>query len=257
MPLVRSLLAAIFPHRWLSRGHELILGLQENPEFFEKCDRKVFFQRAFTLVKKNSIPGDYAEFGSHGGMTFVHAYNQSQKYAKADCPRLLWSFDSFQGLPQQEGPKDDHPAWVAGHLKMGVKDFERILSWHGVPPTAYRVVPGFYADTIGQEGDAPMPEFPGDIAIAYIDCDLYSSTKTVLDFLAKRLKHGMILGFDDYYLYSATAASGERVALLELARDVRERYQFVPYVQFGYAGMSFVVEDKRLTESQPDLLLTH
>jgi hypothetical protein len=49
----------------------------------------------------------------------------------------------------------------------------------------------------------------------YIDCDLYSSTKTVMAFLGSRLKHGMIVALDDYYCYSATGISGERLACLD------------------------------------------
>jgi O-methyltransferase len=102
-----------------------------------------------------------------------------------------------------------------------------------------------------------MPEFPADIALAYVDCDLYSSTTTVLEFLRKRLKHGMIIAFDDYYLYSPTAAAGERVALIELARAVRDRFLLLPYVQFGFGGMSFIVEDKALSGSGAELMISH
>ena len=54
--------------------------------------------------------------------------------------------------------------------------------------------------------------------MAYIDCNLYSSTVTVLEFLAPRLKHGMIVAFDDYFCWSPTQVSGERFALHEFTR---------------------------------------
>jgi hypothetical protein len=87
-------------------------------------------------------------------------------------------------------------------------------------------------------GDAPV-----NIALAFIDCDMYSSTKSVLRFLMPRLKHGMIIAFDDYFCWSATQVSGERRAMLE-AFGRNEKWQLLPYMQFGYHGQSFVVEDK-------------
>jgi O-methyltransferase len=103
-------------------------------------------------------------------------------------------------------------------------------------------VPGYYEDTIGQEDKSDFP-LPNDVAFAYIDCDLHSSSKTVLGFLSSRMKHGMILAFDDYFCYSPRMLSGERLAFLEfLLAD--SRFHFSPFVQFGWHGMSFVVEDR-------------
>jgi hypothetical protein len=44
---------------------------------------------------------------------------------------------------------------------------------------------------------------------------MYSSTRTVLSFLESRLKHGMIVAFDDYFCWSSTQISGERRAFVE------------------------------------------
>jgi O-methyltransferase len=53
------------------------------------------------------------------------------------------------------------------------------------------------------------------VALACVDCDMYSSTRTVLSFLESRLKHGMIVAFDDYFCWSSTQISGERRAFVE------------------------------------------
>ena len=84
-----------------------------------------------------------------------------------------------------------------------------------------------------------------DIALAYIDCDLYSSTMQVLRFLSPRLRHGMILAFDDYYCWSQTAVWGERNACNEFFAG-HSRFRLLPYIQFGWNGMSFIVEEKTL-----------
>jgi hypothetical protein len=91
------------------------------------------------------------------------------------------------------------------------------------------------------DDDAPI-----NIALAYIDCDLYSSTKVVLQFLMPRLKHGMIIAFDDYFCWSTTQISGERMAMIESFSN-NSQWELVPYIPFGWHGQSFVVEDKSLT----------
>jgi hypothetical protein len=127
-----------------------------------------------------------------------------QKY----YPRL-WAFDSFSGLPPQVLPEDEHPIWVRGTMSIEVDEFEKICKESGIPLAHYSVVPGFYENTLSAPHTADLPS---DICLAYIDCDLYSSTKAVLEFLLPRLKHGMIIAFDDYYCWSATQVSGERKA---------------------------------------------
>jgi hypothetical protein len=67
-------------------------------------------------------------------------------------------------------------------------------------------------------------------------------------FLLPRLKHGMIIAFDDYFCWSATQLSGERRAQLEFfSRD--PRWELVPFIQFGWHGQSFVVEDRKILGS--------
>jgi hypothetical protein len=63
------------------------------------------------------------------------------------------------------------------------------------------------------------------------------------------MKHGMILAFDDYYCYSARTLSGERRACLEFLQ-ADSRFHFSPFAQFGWHGMSFIVED-RVTHPSP------
>jgi hypothetical protein len=62
------------------------------------------------------------------------------------------------------------------------------------------------------------------------------------------MKHGMIIAFDDYFCFSNTAISGERRALLEFT-EKEARFNFLPFVQFGWSGMSFIVEDNKILAS--------
>jgi hypothetical protein len=53
----------------------------------------------------------------------------------------------------------------------------------------------------------------------------------------------MIVAFDDYFCWSATQMAGERRAMLELVAADRT-WEWVPYVQYGWHGQSFVIESR-------------
>ena len=210
------------------------VGLQE------RLCREEFFYNAFKALSFNGIDGDYLEFGCHGCMTFALAYHNAVKHGHK---AKLWAFDSFQGLPASKDPKDFHPMWAENAMSTALDQFHKLCSSRGIPRKAYHVVPGFYDKTLAAISET---EEPTNIALAYVDCDLYSSTKDVLEYLLPRLKHGMIIAFDDYFCWSATKISGERMAMLELFSETSE-WNLVPYMQFGWGGLSFVVESKGLT----------
>ena len=198
--------------------------------------KSTFFEHAFVALSFNGISGDYAEFGCYGGTSMWLAW---QEITANPLDRHMWAFDSFAGLPETGDPRDEHPAWIPSTMSMNVDDFHAVLASRGVPRDAYTTVGGFFAESLPPLGpDGP----PRDIALAYVDCDLYSSTVSVLEFLEPRLKHGMILAFDDYYCWTDTDVSGERAALDEFAADHPE-WNFHRYMSIDWAGVAFVVED--------------
>jgi hypothetical protein len=221
--------------RWL-RGLTR-LGADE-----EELDRRRFFHFAFWALGFNRITGDYVEFGSWSGRTFRMAYDES-RHQQYRC--RLWAFDSFSGLPTPRDATDQHPRWIAGDMATSLREFEALCQRHGIPRTAYRTIPGWYEDTLrnGTTGERPQ-----DICLAYVDCDLYSSTVTVLEFLRPRLKHGMILVLDDYFAWSPDGVSGERRALSDVLAGHPD-YRLVPFMRFGWASLAFTVEDRRLLSS--------
>jgi O-methyltransferase len=196
--------------------------------------RRECLARAFEALEFNGITGAYAEFGSWSGQTMTLAYQASRRVG-LNC--LLWAFDSFQGLPPSADPRDAHRKWQVNAMTMPLEEFHATLADRGVPRDAYRVVPGFYEKTLRLDD----PDLPTDIALAYIDCDMYSSTASVLRFLAPRLKHGMILALDDYFCYSPTQTSGEKLAFEEFFEKRRE-WRLVPYRQYGSSSQAFVLE---------------
>jgi hypothetical protein len=214
------------------------LPFNANIKYQERLDREAFFYKIFRALSFNAISGDYVEFGCHGGTTFCLAYHQAKLHKhKAHH----WAFDSFQGFPDQRDAEDDHPKWVKGRMATSLEAFHDLCETRGVPRDDYTVVPGFYSDSLPEldaKGDGP-----DNIALVYVDCDLYSSTQDVLKFLKPRLKHGMVLAFDDYFCWSETQASGERVAMLEFFQE-NDQWELIPYLQFGWHGLAFVLHKK-------------
>ena len=123
-----------------------------------------FFWDAFTAVGVNGITGDYVEFGSWGCNTLRHAFHTCQQlHAK----RHLWAFDSFQGLPPSDEPRDQHPVLVPGFGQGGVEAFHATCANFGVPRDAYTTIEGYYEDTLpplGAEGEPRTSRSPTSTA---------------------------------------------------------------------------------------------
>jgi O-methyltransferase len=186
-----------------------------------------------------AFDGDYVEFGCHSGQTFATAWREIQRHRRASH---LWAFDSFEGMPIKQCEADEHPEWIAGAMATSLEQFLKICKRNHIPPSRYTTVKGFYSDTLNSSGHS-WPAPPTTIALAYVDCDMYSSTVDVLNFLEPRLRHGMILAFDDYFNFSATEQAGEQRAFTEF-RQRASQWDFMPYLNIGGIGMSFIVQGK-------------
>ena len=212
--------------------HPIVKALRRQAEGYA-----AFYFDAFVNLNVNGITGDYVEFGSWGANTLNLAHQAMRASGRS---RHMWAFDSFEGLPAAADDRDLHPGWQPGspHGQGGVEKFHEACAAHGIPADAYTAVAGYYDATLPPLGDT---DAPADIALAYVDCNMYTSTVTVLEFLEPRLKHGMILAFDDYFGWSPTDVSAERSAFLELSRRLPQ-WHFERYKDVHRAGVSFVVE---------------
>ena len=77
-----------------------------------------------------------------------------------------------------------------------------------------------------------------------IDCDIYSSTKSVLSFITDLIDDGTILIFDDWLNYKGNPNYGEQAACNEwLSKN--KHIQLTPYVRKGIAQQSFIVNIKK------------
>jgi O-methyltransferase len=198
---------------------------------------------AFSYARSELVEGDYAEFGVWTGRTFVEAWRVADGVGEAG-QRRFFAFDSFEGLPDSEGI-DDTGRWESGEFAFSRAAFEGRLRRSRVPRTDVHIVEGFYDDSLADPGRIPLQK----VAVAWVDCDLYSSTVPVLEYLTPRLSQGAILLFDDWFTFKGDASRGEQRACHEwLARN--PDLSLVPWRQFHWAGQAFIV--RRAEDDAPD-----
>lgn len=194
--------------------------------------RLEFFQAAQIFLRVNRINGSYLEFGSHEANTFRMALNTLGQHNAPNRISHFWAFDSFEGMPEPEGI-DKQKIWRAAMNITSEQAFRRINRKDG-----YRIktVKGFYEHSL--PGVAlPYDQYP---ALAYLDCDYYSSTRQVLDWIGPYLRHGCILAFDDWDCYFADNERGQRKAFHEFCQAQRGRLQFIEFMKINSGGMAFI-----------------
>ena len=130
-------------------------------------------QSTFELATKAAkVKGSVLEFG-------VRHANSTRQLATLS-EQQVHGFDSFEGIPE-----DWHDEGKGSYSTRGV-----------IPqvPSNIRLHAGWF--------DATLPKFLETNAeqarLINIDCDIYSSTKTVLDLLAPRIVKGTVIIFDEY-----------------------------------------------------------
>ena len=121
-------------------------------------------------------------------------------------------FDSFEGLPE---------TWRDGFGKghFAINDLPK------VEPNV-RLHKGWFDETIPKY----LSDIPSDKKVSYIhiDCDLYSSTKTIFSLLADKIVAGTIVVFDEYFNYPGWQ-NGEFLAFKEFIASSGLKYEYLTY----------------------------
>jgi hypothetical protein len=143
-------------------------------QYFAGASREVLWSIGSPLAPTQT----WAEFGVGSG-------NSARRLAKllAD-DGTFYLFDSWQGIPEpwKLGDNLTEPAGKWKYPKMRTNDDRFVF------------VDGWYEDTL------PF-EFPEQIGLLHIDCDVYSSTKTVLQAVTPYLGPGTVFIFDELWGY--------------------------------------------------------
>ena len=131
-----------------------------------------------------SLKGDIVEFGVAFGNTTFPLAKEAQKVNKS-----IFAFDTFEGIPYDDSIKNEAYVKKGECRGYNIDRFIEEASKHRY----YNVIPvkGLFEDTTK---NIVIP----NICFAWIDSDIYQSTKTAWEFVEKRLVKDGIVGFHDY-----------------------------------------------------------
>jgi len=145
------------------------------------------------------------EFGVYSGKTINHIASQTRE--------TVYGFDSFQGLPER---------WRDG---IGEGSFRQ--AQHPDVLTNVVLIEGWFHESLPPF----LEEHPGDATFLHIDCDLYSSTKTIFDLMRERIKPGCVIVFDEYFNHP-NWLEGEYKAFQEFISNTGLSYEYIGYNRF-------------------------
>lgn len=199
--------------------------------------------KIFVYLKNTIIEGDYLEFGVANGNSFVIAYHTAQEFNLNSMK--FYAFDSFQGLPEIRGIDAEVKHFKEGMFAVEEKLFFRRLKRDKVDLNKVHTIPGWFNETL--TNDTRMKLLIKKASLIMVDCDLYESTNTVLDFIVEYLQDGTIIAFDDWFCFRGNPNRGEQRAF----REWLERNPSISVSEFhkyGSEGNSFIVHitDKKV-----------
>ncbi|MEQ8969062.1 MAG: TylF/MycF/NovP-related O-methyltransferase [Coleofasciculus sp. C1-SOL-03] len=169
---------------------------------------------------KNQYKGNFSilEFGTADGYSFTKML-YATKYLDMDNRITVHTFDSFEGMPASVDAKDKDviadDGWVEGQFKGRYQELEDYCRSHY---KNYQIHKGYFQDTLTDEN---LSFLKNNLPIlVWIDCDYYSSTRTVFDKLIPYLPNGCVVYFDDYDFNFGSRFTGEARIVYEINQGV-------------------------------------
>jgi hypothetical protein len=157
------------------------------------------------------------EFGTHQGYAFTKML-YSTEYMGLASRVTVHAFDSFAGLPPPADRRDESvvtsdTVFAAGQYCGNYEELERYCRSRY---QNYAIHRGYFEDVLTPE---VLETFRDQLPILlWIDCDYYSSTRTVMDRLLPFIPSGCLVYFDDYSYNYGSRLTGEARVIHELNR---------------------------------------
>jgi hypothetical protein len=120
--------------------------------------------------------GQVLEFGVATGRTL-------NQFARWLPHKTVYGFDGFEGLPEDWTSRMRRGFFARKHVPRVRKNCELVVGWFD------QTLPGF------------VKKHQDPIALLHVDCDLYSSTVTILNNLKDQIVPGTVIVFDEYINY--------------------------------------------------------
>lgn len=142
----------------------------------------------------------------------VYKGGSTRSLARIFPDRQIHGFDSFEGLPED---------WA--HVQRG--DFGDIAGQLPDMPSNVTLYKGWFDETlpvwVKEHDDAP-------ISVLRVDCDIYSSTRTIFEILGPLIRPGTWIVFDELIGYKGWEQHEYR-AFMEFIEMTGYGYEFVAY----------------------------
>lgn len=122
----------------------------------------------------------------------------------------VWGFDSFEGLPEAWRSEFQQGHFARADLPEVRDNVRLVKGWFN------ETLPGFRRDVVGQ----------GLTNFIHMDCDLYSSTRTVFEELEPHITPDAIVVFDEFFNYPGWEQH-EIKALEEFVARTGRRFEFI------------------------------
>lgn len=175
------------------------------------------------LILKFFLPhlplGHIVEFGAfRGGNAIFMAH-----VAKRLLPGVkIYALDTFSGMPETDGAIDQHSA--GDFADVDLAELRAYCKKIGLDNIEF--VQGLFEET-----SPPLFERVGPIALAHIDCDIYSAVSYSYEIVKSHMIPGGYLVFDDATVSSCLGAT-EAVEDLLIRRDGLNSEQIYPHFVF-------------------------
>jgi hypothetical protein len=186
-----------------------LLAAVESAEFFQDAmatvDNHMTRLRLLTAASSQVwVDGLWLEFGVADGTSIREIARMTSKE--------IHGFDSFEGLPED---------WT--HFQKKGR-FSRGGALPDGLPSNVKLVKGWFSETL----PSFLKQHAEPAAFIHVDCDLYSSTKTVLTELRDRIQKGTVIVFDEFFNYPGWR-NHEFKAFNEFIEEHQIKYQFIGF----------------------------
>jgi len=173
----------------------------------KKCESP--FATLQQAINNVTIDGVYLEMGVFNGRTinFIASLRPN---------KIVHGFDSFEGLPEDWVREDTN------HFQKGTFAVDNLPA---VLPNV-KLYKGWFNESLPIFKEQFLKNQP--IAFLHIDCDIYSSTKTIFDILGDNIVPGTIISFDELYNYPGFE-NHELKAFIEFLDSKNLSMEFLAY----------------------------
>ena len=139
---------------------------------------------------------------------------------------------------------DDKGIWFPGQFSCRIDVTRKLLGERNIDWERVKLVKGWFNDTLN---DKTIERYGiTSASVVMIDCDLYSSTASCLEFVAPLLTNNAVLIFDDWYSHDlADKKLGECKAFEEF---IAEHSEFAAEEVQGYNEFSRIIRLRRQTD---------